>query len=214
MKCNDSGPWQQWVDRYRKVEAAIRAGDIDRIQALLNQEARVTDYDFNGTDYLTLAAQLNKTEIGRLLIARGANVNHQNKDGDSALMFCGETGNVDLARAILAVPYANLNLRNCQLNTAAHLSVINMGSEKHPARGHHLSVLHVLGNDPRIDLKLRNSRNYTVYMEAANVGHAEAMRFLASKEADTNIEDRPGHSIRPTIRHARARRQAELMMQK
>jgi hypothetical protein len=83
--------------------AAIRANDAARIEALLaeGEDANATDPEFRQPP-LTLAALLGRTEIARLLIDAGADVNQTDGGGYTALHSAAFLGQLPVAELLLA----------------------------------------------------------------------------------------------------------------
>ena len=63
--------------------------------------------DENGYSALMLASHKGYTEIAKMLLAAGANVNVYANEGSTALLFASEQGNIDLVRALVN---ANVNI--------------------------------------------------------------------------------------------------------
>ena len=68
-------------------KAALKAGDVVALEALLDAGADVNAKDDNNQTALMNAAREGQTPVVRLLIARGADLNHTAKFNLSALML-------------------------------------------------------------------------------------------------------------------------------
>ena len=73
-------------------KAALKAGDLPALEALLDAGADVNAKDANGQTALMNAAREGHTPVVRLLIARGADLNHTAKFNLSALMLAVVNG--------------------------------------------------------------------------------------------------------------------------
>ena len=98
---------------------------------------------------LITAAAMNKIEAAKILIEAGADLNHKNADGSTALHTAIVFGNSDLAR-ILINSGTDLNLQNNDGSTALHLAVFF---------GHAEVVKALLAKDA--DRSIKNTRGHT-----------------------------------------------------
>jgi ankyrin repeat protein len=85
----------------RSVVAAVRVGKMQAVEALLDIGAKVDEPDGAGTTPLERAVLANEIDIARLLIARGANVNHLSHTGMTPLLYAasidfGDSGMIEL----------------------------------------------------------------------------------------------------------------------
>ena len=104
-------------------------GDQKKFEALLPQIANI-DEELNpiGETALTLAAYNNRPEMVEPLIKKGANVNHQTKNGYSALIFTAMVMNPPVDNAmktakILLAAGADKRLKNADGDTAYSMAV-------------------------------------------------------------------------------------------
>ena len=67
---------------------------------LLQQGASIDAVSPNGTTALMMAVREHHPETMRVLIGRGANVNHRNQDGASALAWAKRAEEVDMAKEL------------------------------------------------------------------------------------------------------------------
>ena len=81
--------------------AAMR-GELEEVRRLMDdgEEADATDAGF-GNSPLMFAARQGHVEVAELLIERGADVNHRNRDGASVLMWAAGQGDVDMVKLLL-----------------------------------------------------------------------------------------------------------------
>ncbi len=83
-----------------KLYAAIRAGDLQSLKALLNEGASPNARDSREITPLMYAAEIGSVAGMRLLIERGADVNAQNAFGATALMW--SASDIQKARLLIA----------------------------------------------------------------------------------------------------------------
>jgi len=112
------------VDAHRDIWAATRKGDVDAVQRHLDAGAELDaqDPDLHSTA-LTTAAFMGETEVVRLLIAAGADVNARNGDKGTALHAAAFFGHPDIVKLLLDHG-ADVNIRNVHdetpLDTTRH----------------------------------------------------------------------------------------------
>lgn len=184
--------------------AAAARGDLPLVRRLLEAGAPMesrgdTPYSRNATPVLA-ATQGNHVEVVRLLIARGANVNAQDDQQDSAFLLASASGYLEIVRATLAA--------------GADLSSTNRygGSALIPAchHGHVKTVRLLLGTAIAVDHV--NKLGWTALLEAVILGdggpaHSEIVRLLLAAKANVNLPD--GQGVTP-LQHALARRQTRV----
>ena len=99
--------WNLSFPKTVPVDAEIfnytRAGSIHHVQRLLSlKRASATDITLYGTTLLHSAARSGHTQLTRLLIREGANINAQDEDGESPLHAAmARSGNYEIARTLL-----------------------------------------------------------------------------------------------------------------
>ena len=69
------------------VFSQARNGRIQRVSQSLNLGFKIDSEDERGNTLLLIAAQNSNLELIKMLLLRGANVNHQNASGNTALHF-------------------------------------------------------------------------------------------------------------------------------
>ena len=82
------------------LQNAIHKGDIKKVQELLDKGADINEWKY-GTP-LMMAASEGRIEIATLLIARGADINVQSKNGWCALGFAAEQGQQEMVNLLVA----------------------------------------------------------------------------------------------------------------
>lgn len=79
---------------------AVSSGDLDRVEAILDDGASANARDRNGSA-LTIAAERGDLSMVRLLVERGANPDVENASGYTALARAVESGNSDMTRILI-----------------------------------------------------------------------------------------------------------------
>ena len=92
------------------MKAAVKAGDVPALEALLDAGADLNARDEQGQTALMNASRDGHTAMVRLLVARGADLNHTAKFNLSALMLAVINGRHAIVGA-LADPGADQTLR-------------------------------------------------------------------------------------------------------
>lgn len=103
---------------YMFIASAIESGDLKAVSELLNFgiNPNVQGYTFNSTPLIEASAE-NQTELVKLLLEKGANVNLQNNNGTTALIFACLKDNEEMVKALLQ-HNPILHLKNAQGKTA------------------------------------------------------------------------------------------------
>ncbi|TAH12578.1 MAG: ankyrin repeat domain-containing protein [Curvibacter sp.] len=181
------------------VEAAAR-GQWGKVLVLLDGgepiESRAdTARSRNATPVLA-ATQGNHVEVVRLLVSRGANVNAQDAQQDSAFLLASASGFTDIVQITLAAG-ADVTSTNRYGGTALI-----------PAchYGHVDTVRLLLTTGIAVDHV--NNLGWTALLEAVILGsgglaHAEIVRMLIAAKANVNLADAQG--VTP-LQHALARK--------
>ena len=94
----------------REWEAAVRRGEIEDLQHLLNNGADIDARDRHGQTALMLAAAEGSVPLVRWLVEHNAGLDHTAKYGLSALMLAAIRGHVEVVR-LLAKAGADLTSR-------------------------------------------------------------------------------------------------------
>jgi uncharacterized protein len=94
---------KDWLD-------ATSAGDVERVNALLDAGAEIDALDKHGQTALMNAAHRGDTEVVRVLAQRGANLNHTAKYRLTALMLAVIADHPDVVR-ILVVAGADREIK-------------------------------------------------------------------------------------------------------
>ena len=117
----------------------------------------------------------------RLLLKSGANPNTAIATGETPLMTCAKTGNVDAVR--LLVEYgAAINAKEPAQNQTA---LMWAAAERHPNVVSALIASHA-------DLKAHSKEGFTAIHFAARVGDLESVKLLLAAGVDVNIQTQTG----------------------
>lgn len=144
----------------------INGIETDNI-ALVTEIVKYTqdiDKDYNGQSALTFACSLgnDNLDIIQLLIEKGADVNHQDEDGNTCLMNTLTYGNQErLIRYILTVDDVDLNIQNDFGQTVLHLCVEYT----------RLVALDIILQNPNVNKNIEDNDGYTAkrYAEYENM---------------------------------------------
>jgi ankyrin repeat protein len=185
------------------VDAAAR-GQWGKVLVLLDGGAPLesradTARSRNATPVLA-ATQGNHVEVVRLLVSRGANVNAQDAQQDSAFLLASASGFTEIVQITLAAgaDFASTNrYGGTALIPACHY-------------GHVDTVRLLLTTGIAVDHV--NNLGWTALLEAVILGsgglaHAEIVRMLIAAKANVNIADAQG--VTP-LQHALARKQVHV----
>eukprot|EP00302_Diacronema_sp_CCMP2436_P006938 CAMPEP_0179895204 /NCGR_PEP_ID=MMETSP0982-20121206/35697_1 /TAXON_ID=483367 /ORGANISM="non described non described, Strain CCMP 2436" /LENGTH=562 /DNA_ID=CAMNT_0021791851 /DNA_START=18 /DNA_END=1706 /DNA_ORIENTATION=+ len=154
----------------RALLAAVRDGQLDDLRMLLEQGGLdINSRDWTGDTVLVEAARLGKTEVVDYLIAHGAEVDHANERGETALLAAVGSARPEATAIVLAL-----------LAAGAELHATNkerMGVAHYAALAGKLDVLQLLG-EKGAALNMPNVRADTPLLLAARRGKAKALQFL------------------------------------
>lgn len=176
------------------VEAAS-AGDLARVEAVLDAGADVDERDATGRTAVTAAVYGGHAAVVRHLIERGADVDIQDDSRANAFLATGETGDVEVLREVLrGDPDVT------RTNRFGGTALIPAAD-----RGHVEMVRALLSTDVAVDHV--NDLGWTALLEAVILGeggppHQEIVRLLIDAGASVNLPDRDG--VTP-LQHARRR---------
>jgi ankyrin repeat protein len=184
--------------------AAVVAGDRARVGDLAGDLAKDRaareGRDGAGRTALLVAVDRGDTEIAKVLIAAGADVNAVALNKDTPWLLAGARGHAEMLEAMLPA--------------GPDLKLVNRfgGSALIPAceRGH-VEAIRVLLRT-KIDVDLVNNLGWTCLLEIVVLGnggprHVEATRLVLAAGANPNIADNDGVS---PLQHAHRRGQSEV----
>ena len=157
---------------------AVRRGDIVRVRELLDSgEDPNTREHYTYRTALMIASEYGHTEIVRLLLDRGADINSQDNSGDTALIKKSAHGKGDMAEFLLDIG-ADPNIENIKGDTALMNAARYSNSILNLAEGtDYIKVVELLlrhGADPNI----RNWNGKTASMIAEREGADDIARLI------------------------------------
>ena len=138
-------------------------------------------------------------ETMKFLIKQGADVNTQNRNGDTALILAVEGGNMTAIR-LLIKKGADVNIQNEVGDTALILAV---------RRGNMTAVRLLIKKGA--DVNIQNEVGDTALMSAVRYRNMTAVRLLIKKGADVNIQAENGDSAYTLAKQREMRRLMELL---
>ena len=160
--------------------SASSADCVDAVDMLLSiLEADPNSSDSNGDTPLMLACVHGNIRIATLLLQARANINQQNNDGWTALMYAclSETPHNDLVR-LLIQSGADISIKSSELLWTALMVAAAY-------RGHTSIVQYLL--DEGAPVNTQDVNGVTSLILASELGHSEVVRVLINYGADVNI---------------------------
>ena len=161
------------------LDQATDAECVDAVDMLLSiLEADPNSSDSEGVTPLMLACQYGNIRIATLLLQARANINQQNNNGGTALMYAcdSETPHNDLVR-LLIQSGADISIKDSELQQTALIVAAQ--------RGHTSIVQYLLDEGAQVDTQ--DVDGSTSLMIASSLGHSEVVRVLINYGADVNI---------------------------
>jgi ankyrin repeat protein len=186
------------------IMQAIKFGQQDRARKLIDDvpaQINVESPDHPGDTPLLAAAEAGDVELVRLLLDRGADINHVTKWGRSALVAAAERGHVTTVRLLLT--------RGATIRFDSYYGDALCAS----ARSGKADVAMVLlehGADPH----RRSLGQVTALHAAANANNPEMIALLLDAGLDTDLDGRLDSGSRPlhAAAYAGAREAVELLL--
>ena len=174
---------------------AADAGDLDAVRRLLADGAAVDAQDARGRTALLAATQGNHIAVAAALIAAGADVNEQDHGLDSAFLYAGAAGFVEVLR--LAAKTADTTVTNRYGGTAL-IPACERG---------HVETVEFLVTETGTDVNHVNNLGWTALLEAiilsdGGARHQRIVELLIRHGADVQLADRNG--VTP-LAHAKSR---------
>jgi ankyrin repeat protein len=166
------------VDNIRLVNA-VKTRDLAAVRTLLKQHADPNTPDVDGTTPIIWAAHNADAEIGKLLVAAGANVKATNRYGVSALVEAATLGDVAMMEILLkagADPNATYGAGETPLMLASRTGNLN-------------AVKLLIDRGANVN-NADEFKGYTALMFAATENQPEVARLLIEHGADVNASSR------------------------
>jgi len=196
--------------------SAARTGDTALVQSLLDAGHDPNDILRKTYSPLMFAAGNGHVDMTRMLLARGAAVDHRDHNGDRALLWAAEHGHVETVRMLLAAgaavqsdddPYRSTPLIKAAGYGRVEVVRLLLAAGADVRRREHTddTALHraaMAGNVAIIAMLLTagadpgaaGSLNFTPLHHAANFGRLDAVRLLAASGIDLNVRDYLGRT--------------------
>ena len=166
------------VDNVRLVNA-VKSRDLAAVRTLLKQHADPNTPDVDGTTPIIWAAHNADAEIGKLLVAAGANVKATNRYGVNALVEAATLGDVAMMEILLkagADPNAAYGAGETPLMLASRSGSLD-------------AVKLLIERGANVN-NADEFKGYTALMFAATENQPEVARLLIERGADVNAHSR------------------------
>jgi ankyrin repeat protein/mono/diheme cytochrome c family protein len=181
---------------------AVRAGDLATVNLLLGSHANAMAANRYGVKPLSVAAVNGNGAMMEALLKAGANPDTANPEGETALMTASRSGSLAAVKALLAHG-ANVNAKEKWLQETA---LMWAAAENHPdvvealiATGANIDEKSWVTDTPVLDFPESGGPNmpfprggWTAAMYAARQNATAALRVLAGKRANLNLQDPQG----------------------
>ncbi len=155
--------------KFDTILVAIKQGNIDIINELVNNKYDLDNKSQAGATYLQYAVHKGKTEIAKILIENGANLDLQDIQGNTALRYAVSKGNIEIAK-ILIEKGANLNLRDGKGMTVLQYAV---------SKGNTEIAKILIENGANLDLQ--DAQGNTALQYAVPRGNTEIVNLIKEK---------------------------------
>jgi len=215
------GELKAWLSHPESIGDAVRFGSVEQLGLLLQSGAdpNVTgnSLDHSATP-LGLAMEVNRLEIGRSLVASGADLG-PGRDGVSILGAAVNTERAEWVRMLVeagakpsasgsneliaAVSLGNLEITDLLLDAGAPIDGLNeyeVPLNEAAAAGQFESVKHLLAKGARVDVGVD-----TALMRAAENGHTRIVRSLLAAGAELDRAGKWGYTaLHKAVEHGQA----------
>ena len=171
----------------KKWRDCLSGGDLAGIIPLcenISIGSGIIDLVLNeNTTALMLAVDKGDTDITKLLIDKGANLNLQNQNGYTALMIATYKGDTNIVKKLIEKD-AGINLQDEKGYTALMIAIY---------KGN-VDIATLLIDKEKIKLDLQNNSYTTALMLAADKGNTEIAEKLIEKDANLNLQNNKGYT--------------------
>jgi ankyrin repeat protein len=174
-------------ENYKKFFEFVVNGNIDGVKKLLKEGVDINvqnKYGYRehfGYTGLLLATSYGRTEVVRLLVEMGADINFKNKDGDTALILAVVYRRNEIV-SFLVENGADINVQNKIGNTALIIGSLKNG---------YTEIVRLL-LEKGADINLQNKDGETALIRASMEARRETVRLLLEKGADINLQNKDG----------------------
>tara|TARA_R110002110_G_scaffold2756_5_gene13394 strand:- start:5591 stop:6286 length:696 start_codon:yes stop_codon:yes gene_type:complete len=195
-------PGQGEIEAYDGLFKAAAAGDIDAIERLAAEGAKLNARDGRKRTPLMVAAHLNQYTAARALIAAGANVDAFDADRYDVITIAAVADDPEMLRIAIAGG-ANTSLVTSIYDGTALIAAAHLGHDE--------VVRTLIAHDAPLDHI--NNLDWTALIEAIVLGdggprHVATVKALVDAGADVDIAD--GRGVRP-LSLARGRGYTEII---
>jgi ankyrin repeat protein len=163
-------------------------GKNDGVKFLLDNKAKIDEYDKFGRTALTYSARADHTDVLKTLLQKGADPNIRDDDGRSPLMEAAAKGNLESTKELIR-HFADPNAQTDKTKTTALMDAIEKGN---PA------VIRLLAK--RSDPDLQDSQGDTALMHLTRsprpfgVRDSEAVQTLIKNSKNVDIKNNAGRT--------------------
>lgn len=159
-------------------------GDAKIMKIILNDKADVNIADYYGKwTPLMGAASRGRTDLVKMLLDRGADVNMFTIDQDTALMWACQEGHIEVVKMLLDAG-ADIHVRECIFGDTAITKASSEG---------HTEIVSML-LDKGDDANAKDDDDNTALMRASDGGYTETVSLLLKNEADVNEITKDGRT--------------------
>jgi len=163
---------------------ACTSGDLLKLKRLFQSDPLLDinylfkeDHDRNG---LMLASTNGHARVISFLLCQGTNVNHQDKERNTALHLAAERGHVQVITTLLKDEKIQPNLKNNIGCTPLHVAI----------KTNHMKVFIELVNNDKVDVNETNSSFYTALMLAIEKGNTGMVaKLIKTNKVNVNFVD-------------------------
>jgi ankyrin repeat protein len=160
---------------FDQLITAIQKNNIDLIRTLINNDN--VNLHKNGTTPLHHASSIGNTEVVKLLIEKGADINVKNNFGSTPLHYASNEGNTEVVK-LLIDNGADINVKDRADTTPLH---------KASFKGHTEVVNLLIENGA--DIHVKDNSGDTPLKVANEYGRTEVVHLLFEKGAGDQIDD-------------------------
>jgi uncharacterized protein len=196
---------ENWAENHRSDPAALiqvaRSGDIETASKLLILGADVNSQDplRKDTALIAAAAAKNGESMARFLLSKGADVNHQNSSGVTALAVAAEEGNADLVTLLLEAG-ADFRFKDRNGATALSRAVLGFAENTSPHQDYPGTVKILLeeyskNSEDRSQMLGRLKSLLLTFIDSpARIEKTKILELILRSGVDPNVKDSEGNS--------------------
>ena len=185
LRMNSNSGWARLLLGLTYVEAGQSEKAREQYQALKTIDPEAAEYllgDIQTFSPLIRAAERGRTEVVKLLLEKGADVNvKQIGTGATALIMASQGGHTEVVKLLLEKG-ADVNAKDNNGITALLIA---------SSKGRTEVVKLLLGKGADVNVKTTNDGT-TAMWQASQNGHTEVVKLLLEKGADVNAKDNNG----------------------